>query len=345
MTISVMNSLVKDADVGALRQFLDYARMSGLNLRSILDEELRGIAEAALHTDRVAAHGIVDILQVCAIVAGRPDLGVSFAQWGNLRRYGPLSLLWDHCPTLAEATRVNTRYLHLESGALATLLEGEGDEVAVRHLLLAPARYGSSQFLEATLLLSTRVSRLILGETWSPLRIEFEHSAPEDDRIQRRLFRCPLQYGAERSAVVVHRDDLARPTPNGNAHLLAFLERHLESMQRGMPADFVGQVDQLIAANLANGDATIDHIAKLLSVSRRTLQRRLDQAQTSFSQRLDAARRRIVEDYFRTERRSNLTLLAHRLGYSDASAASRYLRTQLRMGSRELSRGEFTSDR
>src|SRR3546814_11488518 len=93
----------------------------------------------------------------------------------------------------------------------------------------------------------------ILGENWSPLRAEFQHSAPGDYRIHRQLFRCPLEYGAERSAVVVSRDDIRRPTPHGNAHLLAFLEQHLESVRRAMPVDFVGQVDQIIAANLASG--------------------------------------------------------------------------------------------
>src|SRR3546814_7978204 len=79
----------------------------------------------------------------------------------------------------------------------------------------------------------------ILGENWSPLRAEFQHSAPGDYRIHRQLFRCPLEYGAERSAVVVSRDDIRRPTPHGNAHLLAFLEQHLESVRRAMPVDFV----------------------------------------------------------------------------------------------------------
>src|SRR3546814_20573047 len=99
-----------------------------------------------------------------------------------------------------------------------------------------------------------------------------------------------------------------------------------------MPVDFVGQVDQMIAANLASGEASIARIAMLLRVSRRTLQRSLEQKGTNFSERLDAARRRVVDDYFRTEKRPNLTLLAYRLGYSDASAASRFLRTHMDIG-------------
>src|SRR3546814_16271384 len=76
------------------------------------------------------------------------------------------------------------------------------------------------------------------------------------------------------------------PTPHGNAHLLAFLEQHLESVRRAMPVDFVGQVDQMIAANLASGEASIARIAMLLRVSRRTLQRSLEIGRASGRERV-----------------------------------------------------------
>lgn len=338
MPNDAMEHDVEKADSGALRQFLQFARVSGLDLDNLLDAELQEIAASAFQQEWVPAHAIVDMLQVCSVISGRPDLGVAFAQWGNMRGYGPLSLLWDHCPTLADSIRVNRQYLHLESRALMTPVEYEGDEAAVRHMLLIPARYGGSQFLEATLLLSTRVARLILGEKWAPLRIELEHSAPDDFRIQRHLFGCPIEFGATRSALVVNRDDLLRPSPSGNAHMFAYLERHLASVDQSLPDDFRGQVEQILIANLTTGHATMEHVSKLLCVSRRTLQRRLKEDGTSFSDRLDAVRRRIVEDYFQTERRPNLTLLAHRLGFGDASAVSRFLRQRMNSGARVLAR-------
>src|SRR3546814_6993133 len=101
--------IVDDADAGALRQFISLARMSGLDLDAILDDELRAIAASAAHAERVTAHAIVDMRQICSAVAGRPALDFAFAQWGNIRGDGPLSLLWDHCSTQVEANRVNAR--------------------------------------------------------------------------------------------------------------------------------------------------------------------------------------------------------------------------------------------
>src|SRR3546814_16409779 len=133
---------------------------------------------------------------------------------------------------MADAIRVNARFGDLESRAVTSTLDRDGDEVAIRHVLLVPARYGGTQFIESIMLLSTRLGRLILGENWSPLRAEFQHSAPGDYRIHRQLFRCTLEYGADRSAVVVSRDDIRRPTPHAQAQLSSFLDQHPERARR-----------------------------------------------------------------------------------------------------------------
>src|SRR3546814_14371579 len=80
--------IVDDADAGALRQFISFARMSGLDLDAILDDELRAIAASAAHAARVPAHAIVDMLQICAAVAGRPGHGHASSPRGNIRGYG-----------------------------------------------------------------------------------------------------------------------------------------------------------------------------------------------------------------------------------------------------------------
>jgi len=317
------------ADAGAVRQFMRFAQAAGLDLQSILDPELGMITAAAAHAERVPAHGIVDLLQVCAAVSGRPDLGIAFAAWGNLRGYGPLSLLWDHCPTFSEAIRVNQRYLHLESGALAARCDAFGDEVYLTHVLLAEARYGGSQFLEATLTLSMMVGRLILGDDWSPVRVHFQHPAPKSLQQHHRLFRCPIEFDSDRNAVVVSKADLVRETGVGNAHMLAYVERHLGSSASAWPEDIDHQAERIISTNLAAGGATLEQVAAALGMNLRTLQRRLTAQGLSYNQIVERVRKRIFNDYMKSNATPNLSEIAFRLGYKDTSAASRFLSTKL----------------
>jgi AraC-like DNA-binding protein len=326
------------ADAGAMRQFVRFARATGLPLNSILDDELAAIAAASETADRIPAHGIIDMLQVCAVVSGRGDLGVALAAWGNMRGYGPISQMYDHCPTLAEAFRINQHYVHRESAALRSVVEDDGDEIAIRHIVCIPARYGASQFIEATLTLELRVGRILLGEDWSPLRLELEHPAPADTSYQRMVLRCPIEYGADRSAMVIARADLLRPSRTGNPHMLSYLERHIWNAELARPIDLVSQAEQVIAARLAGGRVNLAAVAQALAVSPRTLQRKLTARGLTFALVVDTVRRRAATEYFNNEVRPNLTQLAHRLGFGDASAASRYLRTQMDTGVRALRR-------
>ena len=269
------------------------------------------------------------------MVAARPDLGISFAAWGNLRGYGPLSLLWDHCPTFGEAIRVSRRFLHVESGALSTTSEEQGDEVVLRNILLAQTRYGGSQFVESIMALSMLIGRLILGEGWAPVRIEFQHTAPANTRSHSNLFRCPVEFGADRCIMVVKKADLSRRTGVGNAHMLAYLERHLEATETAWPTSLEQQVERIISTNLVDGTASLDQVAGVLRINSRTLQRQLATCGLTFNQVVERVRRREAEAYFRSVARPNLPELAYRLGYGDASAVSRFLRSKLGVGVRQ----------
>ena len=327
-----------------MQQFVRFARISGIDLNAILDREMLGLLAASSTAETVPAHAMVDIMQLCAIVARRPDIGVAFAMWCNLRGYGPLSLLWDHCPTVEDSVRISARFLHLESQALGSRMSEEGDEVVLQQFIAIPARFGGSQYLEATLTLQMRVLQLILGEDWHPLRMEFDHPAPPNAAFHRNVFRCPVVFGADRSALVLARADMRRPSPNGNAHLLAFLERQLAREEEARTArDAVQRVERLIAANLANGPVTLETIAQGLAVGPRSLQRRLADQGETFARVLERVRRRAAQEYFANERKPSLTELAHRLGYAEASAASRFLRTSLGCGAKVLARRAHAS--
>ncbi|WP_353228555.1 AraC family transcriptional regulator ligand-binding domain-containing protein [Novosphingobium sp.] len=331
------------AHTAALQQFARYAHSSGIDLDAILGDAHRAVLHAARTSELVPAQALVDIFQIVAIAARRDDLGVGFAMWCNLHGYGPLSLLWDHCTSVDQLLRLSGRYLHLETEAIGSTALAEGDEVAVVQFLTVPTLLGGSHYLDATITLQLRTIRLILGQQWHPLRMEFAHPAPDQLGFHRSVFRCPLVFGAERCALVLHRDDLARTSPHGNAHLTAYLERQLETAHSLRRDDVLRPLERLVTANLAGGGLTLDRAASTLGLGARTLQRALAARGMTFSDVLTTVRRRVADDYFTNQRKPNLTDLAHRLGYAEASAASRFLRERLSTGARGLRRRARTA--
>ena len=321
---------------GAVRQFVEFAQFNGLRLESILDADLFAQLQICLAEDLSPANVLVDAIQKCAIDMDRPDLGLAFAGWTNLRGFGPLSVLWDHCSTLGEWISISSRYLHVETTALGTAIDYDDDEVAMRNFLIIPSRYGGSQFLHFTMGLEARLARRILGEDWTPLRVHFDHPAPANTRYHRMFFRCPLEFDSDRCSVVVRKTDLSHRTTAGNAQMLAYLERNLMAGTSSTRFSLIHQVEKLMMDKLASGEATLPQMAMLLHMSPRTLQRRLAVSGDSFASVLARVRHRVAEQYFAATQVPSLIELAHRLGYADASATSRFLRHALGAGLRSV---------
>lgn len=322
----------------AVRQFSAFAQAKNIQLDAVLDSDLLDVVHSVERSEFVPANTIVDILQACGTRCHAPGIGAEAASWVNVRGgYGPLSSLWEYAPSFAALMRVTRDYMHLENGALGVVLERDGDEVAINHMLMIDTRYGGTEFMEAQLTLTLRLARTVLGEAWSPLRVEFAHSAPEDPSRLRRLFRCPVDFDAERNAMVLLDEDFQRDAPGRNTHMFAFLEEHLLRDPANPQRDFVDRVEWLIAAELKDGGMTIDRVAAKMTMSVRTLQRRLMDKGWVFADLVQHARVRIATDYFRTARTATLTQLAFRLGYSDATGASRFLRRHFGKGVRALS--------
>jgi AraC-like DNA-binding protein len=98
---------------------------------------------------------------------------------------------------------------------------------------------------------------------------------------------------------------------------------HEEVAPRG--SEFVGRVSAELAAQMADGRASIDDVARALSVSPRTLQRRLECAGTTFGALVDDARRAAALAHLRNPR-VPIKEAAFLLGFSEPSTFYRAFR-------------------
>lgn len=132
--------------------------------------------------------------------------------------------------------------------------------------------------------------------------------------------------------------DFRRPLAKGDPETIAFLERHLASQQKQWPTDLRGQVENLIAAQLAGGGVSLARIAALLAVSPRTLQRRLSDLGEDFGKILTNVRVQIARNCLSQKPPPPLAKLSYLLGYSEPSAASRFIKVHLGKSARAIAR-------
>ncbi len=181
------------------------------------------------------------------------------------------------------------------------------------------------QAVEFTAAVLRRIWGLAQG-TLLPLRaVGFAHPCPGDRVEVERVLGCPVQYSQAANTMVVTRDVMLRISPHYSAELTRqLLELADACMARLSQPSFVAELGMMLRSRLQSGPCDADSVAAELHLGLRTLQRRLAEEQTSFSEVLDRVRRELALELIQAD--LPLSEIAARCGFSDSRALSRAFR-------------------
>lgn len=168
-----------------------------------------------------------------------------------------------------------------------------------------------------------------------PARIEFSYSRPDHGDMYERLFQCEVGFGAEETIFFVSKDMLNTQLTLGNAQTSRIAE---ESFYALTPVPTVETLPEKVLKLLKKDLGTFmraDAVAKELSISPRTLRRRLQSINISFRSLLDEVRKDIAIKMLR-ERRYTFTEIAFELHFCDSSAFASAFKNWTGMSAREF---------
>lgn len=257
-------------------------------------------------------------------LTGIEHFGIAVAQRAPL--IGTLTViayLQYTAPTVGEGLLAVSRYFRILKNTQELVMNIVDDDVHIelRDTDPSPVPRHPVEFTAARGLL---IARRAMGREFVPRAIMFRHQAPRDDSAARQLFGCELTYGAPANVVVVRPADLEMPQVTSDPDLAKFFEaqaRALEASQVPLPS-FVAQVRRVLANELLHGSTSVEHVAKRLGSSERTLQRRLREEGTSLNQVLDELRRDLAARYL-DESQLGLQEIAFLLGFAEQSGFQR----------------------
>jgi AraC-like DNA-binding protein len=154
----------------------------------------------------------------------------------------------------------------------------------------------------------------------APIRVAFEHAPPADVREHRRIFACPVTFGADRNEMVFPAAALDLPHARPDPALFALLERYAKGLIDRLPGatTLSARVAEALVPRLP-GTPTVETVARALRLSARSLQRYLKEEGTTFATVHDGVRRRHSEVALRDRRRS-IAEVARSMGFADQSA-------------------------
>ncbi|MBD2837129.1 AraC family transcriptional regulator [Pseudomonas sp. JM0905a] len=285
----------------------------------------------AQRDQRIAASAYLELLGHAARLSGDPHLGLHLGEAVRPGHYGVLGFLLMSCATLADALHRQARYAALVGNLgrveLADEPPRDGLEPQVAHSWESILPQQRALLAEETLSGWVTFGRWITGLDIPPTEVRFQHPAPTDTTEYQRIFRCPVLFGQADNALVFPKRLLATPLGQADADVRRlfddYAERLLGELRQGHSV--LDRARELLAAQLSAEGPDLEHLAKALALSSRTLQRRLREAGLSFSRLVDETRQQLVLHYLR-DPALELADIAFLVGFSEPGSLGRAFR-------------------
>jgi AraC-like DNA-binding protein len=173
---------------------------------------------------------------------------------------------------------------------------------------------------EASLAAVVGQARMLAGDAFRPLAVDFAHRPPGEHAVYEAFFRCPVRFGAPHTRLVLSRASLDIPLATADPNLLPILLRAADALlaRCATPSTTADEVRRVLADALRTGEADVEHVAAHLGTTARSLQRRLKDEDTTFFAVRDELRRELASTYL--DGGLSITEISFLLGFSEASA-------------------------
>ena len=292
----------------------DVLRQAGLPLRLFDQEKVL-----------VSTEDLFALYRGLAEASRDPAIGLKLGTEHRLERYDPLAIAAVSARSFRDALDRLARYKQLTCPeALDVVDRRDESRVEFRYLL--------AQETEPPLLVDlafawvVAIGRRGSGGRVNPKRLELR-GATRNREMYEAHFGCPAQFGARHNTIVFAKTDLDRPFLTHNPDLWAAIAPQLDAeLSQALASKAIGeQVKGILKPLLPGRRPGIEHVAKELRLSSRTLQRRLGETGVTFQQLMQEARRELARHYL-LHSSLELNETAYLLGYDDAHSFFRAFR-------------------
>ncbi len=264
-----------------------------------------------------------------------PALGLHVGIETEVREVGLVGYAAYHSRTLTAALDRIARYSRIVNEALVLHMVDEGDRGKL-FVEKAPRLDALRHPVDGRMASLTAVARELTGVDIAPLEVRLPYPVPSDASEHRRIFRCPVLFDQPESVLVFGRVDLDRPVVHADETLSGYLDKLAEDSLESLSESttFKQRVRRAIWSELSGGKPNVRQIAMQLGVSPRTLQRRLEEENTSFAAELDSLRHEMASRLL-LDRNLAVYEVAFLLGYSEPSTFYRAFRRWKRVSPHE----------
>ena len=312
-----------------LRALLVGAAASGIDARRLGEQAAlpSGSLDPALLADpdaRVPGHVALRLWEALPKLSQRETFGLWLSELVGAAPLTAAAWFISSSPTIGEGLERAIRFQRLLHDQAASELSRGPQGMTYLHRIGDATFRAPRHAIEFGFAQLVHLVRRATGQPITPAWVEFQHAAPSDRSHHARLFGPEIRFNSSSDRLHFDQKTCELPSLVADPALGELVMAHARALLARLPEDrsVAAQVRRALAAELPGKLLGVDAVAASLSLSKRTLQRRLRDEGTSFDEIADELRRHLSERYL-GEQRFSVQETAFLLGYSDVSAFHR----------------------
>jgi AraC-like DNA-binding protein len=315
------------ASVEVARLLLSTASLAGADARQLAAAAEVPAWELAVGARMIPAALVARLWEHLEQATGDPYPGLTVARRHVFGDFGLYDYLITTSATLRDGMSAAAEYLHLVTTAgKLEVTEENGESVTYAYRCLEPGSRGEELCLQFAVAAFCGGARVVTARRITPVHIALPHRPPRSaEAFAATLGTSRIDFGAAAATFTFRNQDLDMPLPTADPLLSDILARYAAEFPAPPGATWYERFQQLLDEALDAASPSLGAMARQLTMSARTLQRRLADHGTTWRQEVDAARRR---------RAANMALgggpdaagLARQLRYADPRSVRRALR-------------------
>jgi len=306
--------------------FVRLAEVHGVDANALLREA--GVDPASLRdaTARLPSR-VPDVLftKVAALIPD-PAFALRAARCWHPSNLGALGHAWLASSTLRTGLQRLERYGRLlgEKGQFRMTETDDGLRYSYDHRRRDPLLRAIGADFALSVVLD--MCRMNYGASLRPAAVWLTRPRPAATEPYRQFYGCPIRYGASENAFVLPLRVADEPLPTANRRLAGTLDEILASQLAALDKDNLpARCKYTLLDGITSGELSEREMAKRMHMSRRTLQRKLAESNTTYQKLVDDTRRDLALRYLEDPGKS-ITDVTFLVGFSGQSAFTRAFR-------------------
>jgi AraC-like DNA-binding protein len=326
----------------SLAGFLEVANELGLDPEPLLLRHgLSRVALAPAERTFLPVSVVLQLLEDAASTTGCIAFAALMVERRKLSDIGAISLLLRHQHSARAAIGFLTRHKGLLNDVLAIRIETGVKYSVVRVELMSDVYSRQAAELGVGVIIS--IFRSLLGQRWCPHEVYFSHVAPDDLQIHRRVFRCPLSFGATYTGFACLTSELDSPSHFSEIELKNYEKYFIANLPVVNRESVLEDTKKAISLLMPTGKVDLPLVADYLKMSPRTLQRQLAKEGISFMRIFNSVRHESARRFLENTRHP-IYAISEQLGFDSSKSFTRWFSQEFGMPPKQWRQAPMRKD-